>query len=642
MEQRTRRELFGFGHQKERVDRNLTTAIFEELGIGSNQVQLFMRFGNHVLDTDRMGEISRLQPDIVMGEFTKHQIVDAFDQSTSVANNDDQLEIVKARLRRPGVGVSYREREKHRRHITTLLKCGTAIGALDVERHSSIYDSDPPSSIASGALVLSTLAMIGALPAVKAQELVAQRRGKMPLFSAHPTRRTVLKAGASLSTYAGLILLQRGLQAAGLDLDEGKIVPRKIRSTDGRDVMPITFHETLDTFYEELRLALGIDKVAFETHTKILIDFRNKIMALNLWAAINRYAGSPYLTKLFFTAGNGHRNIYHEFLSGIDNLEAGVREYASRLCTDSLDFIIREADLMGESDSNIGADEVVVAQMAHLATMFSGPEFFGKNIPEFTDGTKRTCQTPQAILIDALRAEVDILRSKNDAYIRKVEIIERVLALLNTHIYYEDLTLRENDEALFRDRAKSDTAISESNILHINKTYYNPYRTAIEAALLRTDNESDKTVLVHPNSVSGDKHCVGMVNFRGRYYPVERVYTQDGADRIVTRDLITLRSGVEILIDTNRYNRLADTELTDKDRIIHTITTYREKYPTHRHMVRGPRAGIKPTHDINGNPLDHSAIDFSGDGVASIYRRESNNVDASHSDLVIIENVVNR
>lgn len=557
----TRRDFLTLRKSEQTVDTNIQASIQRELGLNPDIIQLSMVFGNHVLTPDYVADIKKRKANVVMGEFSRDSLrmfpYQALSDSPDTKADGD-INNVLERLLNPGEGASSEEIVYNDRAIQDLIKCDATFGALDVDVGSHLeLPKIAPIAIEGGILL-----MLSALPAYAGLARIVNSRKGEPLLSSHPTRRRFLKLAAGASSAVGVVLSKSGLDLAGIDLFGHKLMPRKIPINEGKDIKGVDFFMGLEMDFEEAYARFGMDKDTFGTYTQAVVDFRNKVMALNTWHSIARYGQGKdgQQARLYFNAGYAHANIYHEFLSGITKLESEVGKYAEKLTGESLDAVIDEWDKELASDpafyKGFNVDDDIIDYYKDLAQMFGKPYFVGSQIPhEPTSTIKRIPQTPQAIIIDTMtKALAHYKQDSSPLAKRKAAILQGVLEKVAIDIQTEYGEKPFNNEYDLSLAQMAPLSVNEQTEAEIKSTLYSGFDYNIKRAQKMTA-ETGKTVLAAgPHYGPNDMMNIGIAKYNGEYHRVGRdIRVDSSTNKLVVTDVLILPGDRFIPLQRSEY-----------------------------------------------------------------------------------------
>jgi hypothetical protein len=506
--------------------------------------------GNHVLTPEHVARIEKDKIDVITGEFKSEMLYYYAFQSLGQpdgSENSLSLKDILYRLEHLGEGASPSEMRYHRETIKSLLRQGkTFVSADAMDPYQSSFDSKKPVSlysIAEGGLIAG---LIGPEVLYVSRKLVEKRNKSTNREQKDSkdgvTRRTILKWGA----------LEYGIYLARKHIDF---------ITKGADIPLLDATSSIDPFglqigYEELREKLGIDKHAFEVYSEELIGLRNKVMALNTWHTIALSARPDKKTAIMMMFGDAHIKTYDDFLKGPEALEKEIEGYARKICTDSIDFLINEANrVKKEAPGLIDNEERLVWDLWGYSEMFVDPYFYGRNQPLDESKVTRMPKTARAVFIKTLSEVIsENERAGTKESQRKARILKGVKGKIINQMTHE---LDESEGANIQLRGKtdySDVDIDERKRAEIQATFSNSYSDDIKEAekeVSQTRKEKD----VFDQGLYYKGLPLGIAFYQGRYHPVVRNFTVREDGIIETMDYLDLPNSHRLQLGKSSFRK---------------------------------------------------------------------------------------
>lgn len=399
------------------INRGIPAFIYQEIGITPSQAQLFFAPGNDRLTPELMDLIDDNNIDTLAGEVNYSDIKHSFSPPSEVSPDENAFEHVINKIQSFSLAIkalsinrSRKQADFHLRNLQALLEKGVNIVTTDAELQSIIGNGEniPLSALtielAAGILFVSGVSTLASILADRQQNSLLDRRTILKALA--------LGAGTAVLTTGGLaarLIYNREHVAVGRDKTAEKLVRQEVA-------------------FEELKEQVGLEKNPYLTYTKRAVDLRNLIWLLNglnaLATSVTTTQEKPRRMLMFF--GTGHGETFDLLNEGVTALEARVEDYAGRLCTTTIDYLLSAYGRDNQSEQQIY--DKTLQQLANHADMFTEPLWFGEHTYNQNLVAKRIPRTAKSILIDVINSTISQLEKDTTPHSqKKIQILTELL-----------------------------------------------------------------------------------------------------------------------------------------------------------------------------------------------------------------------
>lgn len=534
------------------IDAKVSHAIEQFLGLKKDEVELFLRPGNHVLGREHVKFIRENKINHVTGEIETDSLlyylnpnyrIDAGldveqESEPQTLSLRDKLRQIFVRMKNPTIGSTRYQYDMHQEILETLFENGFLLSSTDSDVTALYEDREVPAHL------ISTAA--GSLIAVLMGTAALSKLGhKM-------TRREFLRKVAKGSTLLGAASLASWLGSIGVP------IPTPMKRT------PIVERGIEKQIaFEELQSNLSDTDPLFGEFTEIFVKRRNEIMALNMWHTLSQTTlrDSEHQNRILSYFGYGHGEVITDFIQGPEYLTQQVEKLAREICTTGLKQMI--ADRISADPEEFQRVTIVeLALVLHKwSKLFANTAVFGKD-PQINISTVANApENARSVFLRVLKETLQDHENKEaDSRVKSIELQALFETLLLCIGDVHDLpkftqTINTSSEVLEQPeqvlRATDVITGYEKKIeIAVNKTVGTVTDLGVEAVVSGVyifSMYQEELPLELP---------VGIWKHNGGFVPFKTVIKQIADDRIETYQEIILKNGVKKLVNKRSFSRL--------------------------------------------------------------------------------------